>query len=116
MQPGATYIMLPIEAACEIDRRRAASDFTSPEDGWGVFSGTSAAAPQLAGVCALLLQKNPGLTPNDIKAVLRRTSRDVVNGAANAASNEGNALTAGSGTDSATGTGLVDAFAAWQQA
>lgn len=80
MQPGANYIMLPIPPSSELDQR---NDGTSNTDGWGVFSGTSAAAPQLAGVCALLLQKNPGLTPSDIKSVLRRTCREVVNGSAN---------------------------------
>ena len=48
-------------------------DGTAVDDGWGVFSGTSAAAPQLAGVCALLLAKNQSLTPADVKAVLRRS-------------------------------------------
>jgi subtilase family protein len=112
----ADYIMLPIPAGCAIDKANAAHDGTGVGDGWGVFSGTSAAAPQLAGVCALLLEKNPGLTPTDIKSVLRRTSRDVSAGHANPASNGADApLEAGTGDDGATGAGLVDAMAAWRQ-
>jgi hypothetical protein len=112
----ADYIMLPIEPNCEIDREVGAHDGTAVDDGWGVFSGTSAAAPQLAGVCALLLQKRPGLTPTEIKSILSRTAADVDQGSSNAASNEGTALTATPGDDGATGAGLIDAFAAWQQA
>ena len=87
------------------------------DDGWGVFSGTSAAAPQLAGVCALLLEKNPSLTPTDIKALLRRTARDVQAGRANPSSSDDfrTPQQAGPGDDGATGAGLVDAFAAWKQ-
>jgi subtilisin family serine protease len=117
LRPHADYIMLPLPKGCEIDRDNAQHDQTGTSDGWGVFSGTSAAAPQLAALCALLLEKNPSLTPLDIKSIIRRTSRDVVNGHANAASNNGAvALAAGTGDDGATGAGLVDAYAAWQQA
>ncbi len=112
---NADYIMLPIQPECKIDKGNAAHDGTSKSDGWGVFSGTSAAAPQLAGACALLLQKDPSLSPSDLIAILRRTSRDVVNGSANAASNVGVPIAAGPGSDSATGTGLIDTFAALQQ-
>jgi subtilisin family serine protease len=116
MLPNADYIMLPIPSGCEIDQENSTHDETTATDAWGVFSGTSAAAPQLAGVCALLLEKNPGLSPSDIKSVLRRTSRDVLVGHANPASNKGDPpLQAGAGDDGATGAGLVDAFAAWQQ-
>ena len=91
-------------------------DGTAVDDGWGVFSGTSAAAPQLAGVCALLLAKNQSLTPADVKAVLRRSARSVLVGHANPSSNDdGNPMQAGPGDDGAAGAGLVDAFAAWQQ-
>lgn len=110
---GASYIMLPIEVGCEIDAKR--KDGTTTDDGWGVFSGTSAAAPQLAGVCALLLEKSPSLTPAEIRAVLRRSSRDVVAGTNNAASSEDVPIPAGVGNDGATGTGLIDAFRAWRQ-
>ncbi len=126
MQPDAAYIMLPVESNCEIDRGGASNkypdgtpkqpDETMPDDGWATFSGTSAAAPQIAGVCALLLEKNPGLSPEEVKSILRRTTFDVVNGKANAASNKGTAKKASSGSDGATGAGLVDAFAAWEQA
>jgi subtilisin family serine protease len=112
MQPGARYIALPVPSKSELD---GLSDDTANKDGWGVFSGTSAAAPQLAGVAALLLEKNPALTPGEVKAVLRRTCLDVVRGSSNPVSNQGRALRARSGLDSATGAGLVDAFAAWQQ-
>ena len=105
--------MLPIEAGCEIDVNSKGG--TTTDDGWGVFSGTSAAAPQLAGVCALLLEKSPKLTPAEIRAVLRRSSRDVVTGTNNAASSEDVPIPAGAGNDGATGTGLVDAFRAWRQ-
>jgi subtilisin family serine protease len=108
--------MLPIPSGCEIDRDGAAHDGTTNSDGWGVFSGTSAAAPQLAGICALLLEKNPSLTAGDIKAVLKRTSGDVTDGRANPASDpRGAGLPARAGFDGATGAGLADAFAAFLQ-
>ncbi|HEX9929942.1 MAG TPA: S8 family serine peptidase [Pyrinomonadaceae bacterium] len=113
----ADYIMLPVQSGCEIDRGNSLHDGTSNNDGWGVFSGTSASAPQLAGVCALLLEKNPQLAPTEIKSILRRTCRDVVNGTGNSASNENRGgMPASGGDDGATGAGLVDAFAAWSQA
>jgi subtilisin family serine protease len=114
--PHADYIMLPIPPGCDLDREEGAHDGTTKTDGWGVFSGTSAAAPQLAAVCALLLERNPGLTPGDIKAVLKRTARDVTSGNANPASDPARSgLRAKAGFDGATGAGLVDAFAAFQQ-
>ena len=112
---NADYIMLPIQSGCEIDVGNSNHDGTGPSDGWGVFSGTSASAPQLAGVCALLLDKNPGLSPADVKAVLRRTARDVVIGNNNAASSENIPQQAGPGPDHATGAGLVNVFDAWCQ-
>lgn len=116
MQPHADYIALPISPGCEIDRDNSAHDKTRPNDGWGVFSGTSAAAPQLAGVCALLLQADPSLTPSQVKAVLRSTARDVTVGRASAASDPaGVGIEADDGEDGATGAGLVDAYAAVRQ-
>lgn len=39
------------------------------------FSGTSASAPQVAGIVALMLQANPELTYRDVQAILMRTAR-----------------------------------------
>jgi subtilisin family serine protease len=117
MQPNASYIMLPIPSGCKIDVEMSDSgDGTTTDDGWGVFSGTSAAAPQLAGVCALLKQKSPSITPQQVKALLRSTARDVVTGHSNPSSSDNRQpRQAGPGDDGATGAGLVDAFAAFQQ-
>ncbi len=116
MRPHASYLALPIPPGCDIDRQGAEHDGTAPDDGWGVFSGTSAAAPQLAGLCALLLDAEPGLSPRDIKAILRRTARDVIAGHANPASDPaGRGIPAGTGEDGATGAGLADADAALGQ-
>ena len=121
MKPHAGYIMLPVPPGSEADRQSAEpldgiGDGTASDDGWAVFSGTSAAAPQLAGACALLLEKNPGLKPSEIKAVLRRTARDVLAGTSNSDSNPGQPpIEAGLGDDGATGAGLVDVLAAWKQ-
>jgi subtilisin family serine protease len=54
--------------------------------------GTSSATPAVAGVCALLLQKDPTLSPHQIRKLLMKTAKHV-----------------GAGT----GAGLVDALAAW---
>lgn len=43
--------------------------------GYNVFSGTSVAAPQVAGVVALLLQMYPDLSPEAIKAALRNSAK-----------------------------------------
>jgi subtilisin family serine protease len=115
MQPRATYIMLPIPSGCAIDTDLGGSpqpgkDETATNDGWGVFSGTSAAAPQVAGVCALMLQKKPSLTPAEIKTILKSTATDVTTGV----SFQGEA--AGPGVDPATGAGLVHALQAWRSA
>jgi len=108
---GAHYIMLPLQPNCEIDRQN--NDGTGSGDGWALISGTSAAAPQIAGAIALLLQKSPGLNADDIRQVFNNTSHDVVNGSANAASNENSGgLRAGPGRDGATGAGLLDVGAA----
>ena len=111
----ADYIMLPVPSGSDHDRDFGVVDGTSKVDGWARFSGTSAAAPQLAGVCALLLEKNPGLKPKQLRSLLMATATDVEHG--NASGMDGDkGETAGGGTDSATGAGLVNAFAALSRA
>jgi hypothetical protein len=119
------YIMLPIPLTSDLlmkvykiiklgDSGDNKSE-TKTNDGWEAFSGTSAAAPQIAGVCALLKAQNPDLTPSLIKAILQRTAKDVLIGNSNPeSSNDGTPQKAERGYDGATGAGLVDAYSAWQ--
>lgn len=110
--PRAAYIMLPVEPGDAIDQDLASSgnhphgDETKPGDGWAAFSGTSAAAPQVAGACALLKQAAPNLTPRQVRRILKRTATDVKAGT-NAHGNK-----AKPGFDLATGSGLVNAHRA----
>jgi serine protease AprX len=111
LPPKAVYLMLPTQPGDEIDAELAGAaypdgDDTAQSDGWAVISGTSAAAPQLAGVCALLKQARPELTPAQVKAALRASARDVTTG------KSAMGQPAGKGLDGATGAGLVDALAA----
>jgi len=44
---------------------------------YNISSGTSFAAPHVAGTAALILQKNPQLTPEELKSILMTTSDDI---------------------------------------
>jgi len=60
------------------------------------FGGTSAAAPHVSGVAALLLSKNPSLTSLQVKYVLELTAKDLGE----------------PGWDKETGCGIMDAYKA----
>jgi len=64
------------------------------------FNGTSSATPKVAGVAALLLSRNPDLTPGQVKRLLINTAKDID----------------APGWDDRTGFGRVDAAAAVQAA
>jgi subtilisin family serine protease len=117
MRPKAIYIMLPLEPGDAIDVSSAPGthpdgDETATDDGWAAFSGTSAAAPQIAGVAALLKQACPGLGPAAVKEILISTARDVSAGFCNTVPGIHTGLAATAGPDVATGAGLVDAHKA----
>lgn len=112
MAPRGIYIMAPVQPGGDIDVGLAGGAFpdadqTATDDGWAVISGTSAASPQVAGVCALLLQAQPGLSPAVLKELLRASARDVRVG------QSAMGQPAGDGHDGATGAGLVDAHQAY---
>jgi subtilisin family serine protease len=97
----APSLMLPVQPGSALDAITPSTG--ADDDGWGLFSGTSAACPQVAGVVALLLEKDPTLMPADVKQILVDSARDVTTGT----SAMGDA--AGPGPDAATGAGLADA-------
>jgi hypothetical protein len=105
--PAGVLIVMPTEPNSIFDEDFAdgdiATDDTQEDDGWLVASGTSSAAPMVAGVIALMMQKNPNLSPDTAKTILMLTARDIITGV----SASGDA--AGPGVDDATGHGLVDA-------
>lgn len=118
LPPRAQYIMLPVEPGNQLDRDLAGGthpngDQTTVDDGWAAFSGTSAAAPQLAGICALMKQAHQNLTPLAAKKILKNTAKDVAAGNASPATG-GHPATPG--IDLATGSGLANAYEATKAA
>jgi subtilisin family serine protease len=116
--PRAQYLMLPIPPGSEIDVDESLAaagdspDGTTSNDGWGLFSGTSAAAPQIAGAAALILGARAGLTPAQVRQAFVESAVDVRTGRCHPRFN----FAAGAGHDLATGAGLVNAAAAVQRA
>jgi serine protease len=66
--------------------------------GYWFFQGTSMAAPHVSGVAALLLAQGNAATPDEVRAALQETAKDL----------------GVSGRDDTYGWGLVDAYAALQ--
>jgi subtilisin family serine protease len=91
--PTADYIVLPVQAGAALEK----------QGGWGAFSGTSASSPMVAGVCALLKEVDPRLTPEQVRNILKHTARDITAGT------NAHGKAAAPGPDGATGFGLVDA-------
>jgi len=72
----------------------ASADYTP------TFGGTSSSTPKVAGIVALMLSANPGLTPAQVKQILRDTADDIDQ----------------PGVDDKTGAGRVNAYAAVRDA
>jgi subtilisin family serine protease len=70
----------------------------APEDKYQVNSGTSFAAAYVSGLAALLIDRNPGVTPDGVRAALTSTAHDL----------------GPKGRDDQFGAGLADALAAVQ--
>jgi subtilisin family serine protease len=100
--PLKGHIMLPVPSGSDLEGDNMPQ--SQQNRGWGIFSGTSAAAPQIAGIVAQILSVNPNLTPRQVKAILADTAIDVMKGTT------GLGDVAGPGYDQATGAGFVNAF------
>jgi len=124
--PCGRLIVMPVEPGCRLDVSRTGSgqeiyvpescmDQTEIDDGWAVFSGTSSAAPQVAGVMALLYEKllQAGVSMDYSFVIIARrqlilNARDIIQGESSTH------FSAVSGHDKATGWGVVDAVKALQ--
>ncbi len=82
MKPDITAPGAMIMAALGDDAKPVTGD-TKEEDGRHVaYNGTSMATPHVAGAIALMLQKNPNLTPEDVRRLLaqnRQTNAFTIN-------------------------------------
>jgi subtilisin family serine protease len=67
-----------------------------PENGYEVSSGTSYSAAEVSGIVALMLQRKADLTPDQVRAILRATAKDL----------------GPKGPDIMFGAGLADAYSA----
>ena len=102
--PMPGHIMLPVSNGATLEGENLPQ--SQSNRGWGIFSGTSAAAPQTAGAAALVLSAHPGLEPSQVKQLLLDSATDVTKGTS------GHGEEAKPGWDPATGAGFVDAFQA----
>ena len=100
-KPMPGHIMLPVPIGCELDGENFSG---TKKKGWGIFSGTSAASPQAAGIAALVLGIDKSLKPAQVRSVLQNTATDVTTG------KTAMGTAAKKGKDDATGSGLMHAF------
>lgn len=114
-KPRGIYIMMPTQPGNTMDTLNGGpahpyQDGSTTNDGWVGASGTSSAAPQIAGVAALMIQaarhKGVALPPARVRSLLENTAQAVTQG------QNAMGLSAHGHPNIATGWGLVDATAA----
>ena len=66
------------------------------DSSYDVSSGTSYSAAEVSGIVALMIQRKPDLTPDQVRSILRATAKDL----------------GPKGSDMMFGAGLVDAYGA----
>lgn len=71
-------VLAPDIAAPGVAILAAANDTDSGDPTWSIASGTSPAAPHVAGLAALYLAANPAATPDEIKSALMTTALNTV--------------------------------------
>jgi subtilisin family serine protease len=89
-------------------------ELDNPADELPNFFGTSASAPHIAGVAALMLQKNGTLAPQQVYSILMSTAKDMVKREVAVVPGPGESVFSpiAAGFDSDAGAGFVDAAAA----
>jgi hypothetical protein len=102
--PQKQHIMLPVPPNSNLDGENFPSN--RKKSGWGIFSGTSAACPQLAGAIALMRDIRKRATTDEVRTALVKTATDVTAGRTALADQ------AAAGNDLATGAGLANARSA----
>jgi hypothetical protein len=114
-QPRGIYILMPCAPGSTLDTSLSGGTFpdrdeTAPDDGWLGASGTSSAAPQVAGLVALMVEraraKGIVLTTDAVRKLLQETAATVEKG------NNAQGFPAVGHPNIAVGFGLVDAGAA----
>src|SRR5205814_1613717 len=115
--PRGIYIPMPCQPGCSMDQSIGGGTFPSGDetltnDGWVVASGTSSAAPQIAAVVALMLERAAAGMPG--KTLDVTTVRNILEQSAQSVQKGKNAFgfPAVGQPNVATGYGLVDAGAA----
>ena len=98
----ARYIQMPTQPGSYYDDNFGDYDETSKTDGWVVGSGTSSAAPQVAGLAAIVKQLNPTIQAEEFKNLIGLAATDVTSGESSWGE------PAGEGYDNATGYGLIN--------
>ena len=111
LYPGANPNVIAVSATDAQDRLFAASNrggyvalaapgvdifLPAPDDKYQMTSGTSFSAAYVSGLVALMLERNPALKPDEVRAILTKTARDL----------------GAPGRDDLFGAGEADAFAA----
>ena len=111
LYPGAYPAVIAVSGTDAQDRLFAASNrgdyiavsapgqnifLPAPENTYQMTSGTSFSAGFVSGIAALVLERNPALKPDDVRAIVMKTARDL----------------GPPGRDSLFGAGEADAYAA----
>jgi subtilisin family serine protease len=111
LYPAADASVLAVSATDAQDRLFAASNrgsyialaapgvdlfLPAPDQKYQITSGTSFSSAYVSGLAALILQRNPSLKPDEVRAILMKTARDL----------------GPAGPDDQFGAGEADAFAA----